>query len=201
LNLFLLRAVIGDDAFVFDESLIASHEDGSRPWDQLAHIWRSWFAIDNLSGVTAVLRSDRDKSKILIRSNETLRVADSQDRLRTLLNLGISLADNIEAGLTGLLLYNPLRDNQLEIGEISERLTAENIPLELEIAMERLGFAFLLPAKRGSSFVSTFHPTPGASSAVLEGGDFSSPLLSRTSIPPLTPLRFTFSPIISSVPS
>jgi hypothetical protein len=42
-NLVTLRASIDVEEFLFEESSIPSHEDGSRPWDQLTHLWRSWF--------------------------------------------------------------------------------------------------------------------------------------------------------------
>jgi len=40
--------------------------------------------------------------------------------------------------LAGLLLHDPAKDNQLELDDIAQRLSAENIELELELTMERL---------------------------------------------------------------
>ncbi|HJQ23275.1 MAG TPA: ATP-binding protein [Blastocatellia bacterium] len=138
INLILLRAIVTKDSFIFDESEIASHEDGSRPWDQLTHIWRSWFSIDNLNGITAILRADRNESQITIQSKETLRVSESRNRLETFLNINISLADNVSSGLVGLLLYDPAKENHLELEDISHRLSAENIDLEFQMMMNRL---------------------------------------------------------------
>jgi hypothetical protein len=138
INLILLRAIVSKDPFVFDENSIASHEDGARAWDQLIYIWRSWFAIDNLNGITAVIRADRNQSQISVSSKDTLRVSESQNRLETFLNISISLGDNLSSGLTGLLLYEPTRDNQLNLSDIASRLSSESIDLGLTVMIKRL---------------------------------------------------------------
>ena len=138
INLILLRVIVGDEPFVFDESQIATHEDGARPWDRLTHIWRSWFALDNLNGVTAVMLAVRKDSQVTVRAKEKFQVAESQNRLETCLSVAVSLGDNISSGLTGLLLFDPSKDNQLELGDIGERLASEKIDLEFQIAMKRL---------------------------------------------------------------
>lgn len=136
-NLILLRAIVSTEPFIFDESLIGSHEDGTRPWDQLTHIWRSWFSIDNLNGITAVLQASRDKSSVTLQSKQTFRVSESSNRLQTFLNINIALSDNISGGLAGLLLYEPSAP-RIQLPEISNRLTAENIDLRERIALEQL---------------------------------------------------------------
>lgn len=83
INLILLRIIVGDEPFVFDETQIGTHEDGARPWDRLTHIWRSWFALDNLNGVTAVMLADRNESQISVRAKERFQVAESHNRLDT----------------------------------------------------------------------------------------------------------------------
>lgn len=138
LNLVLLRAIVGDEPFVFDEGRIGLHEDGARPWDRLAHIWRSWFALDNLNGVTAVLDAKRHESMIHVKAKERFQLADSQSRLETYLNVSISLADDIGTGLTGLLCHETLGDAQVGLSDIGARLRAERIDLDFPIASTRL---------------------------------------------------------------
>jgi hypothetical protein len=138
INLILLRVIVSDEPFVFDEDQIGRYEDGARPWDRLAHLWRSWFALDNLNGVTAVLRADRRDSQIIVGVKDKFQIAESQDRLETYLNVGIALGDNISSGLTGLLIFDPSKDNQLKLEEIAARLGAEKIDLEFQIAMKGL---------------------------------------------------------------
>jgi len=134
----LLRVIVDDEAFEFNENLIGTHEDGARPWDRLAHVWRSWFALDHLNGITAILESKRHESKIRLGTKERFQIAESQSRLETYMNVAVSLADDIGAGLTGLLCYETLRDNQLDLSEIDGRLKAEKIDLDLLVASKRL---------------------------------------------------------------
>jgi hypothetical protein len=138
LNLVLLRIVVSAEPFVFEEGQIGTHEDGARPWDRLTHLWRSWFSLDNLNGVTAVMLAERKESQITVRAKEKFQVAESQDRLETCLNVGVSLADNISSGFAGLLLFDPSDDNRLGIEDIARRLESEKIDVEFQIAMKRL---------------------------------------------------------------
>jgi len=138
INLILLRAIMSKEPFSFEETSFASHEDGARAWDQLTYVWRSWFSVDNLNGVTAIIRADRNQSQISVRSKKILRVSESQNRLETFLNISVSLGDNLLSGLTGLLLYRPLHDNHLKLDDLNSRLTAEGIDLSLTIMTKRL---------------------------------------------------------------
>lgn len=138
INLIIFRVILCNQPFVFDESQITTHEDGTRPWDRLAHVWRSWFSLDNLNGVTAVMFADREDSKITVRARTKFQVTDSQNRLETCLNVAHSLADNVSSGLTGLLLFEPEKDNHLEIEDIAKRLETEKIDLDFQVAMRRL---------------------------------------------------------------
>jgi hypothetical protein len=138
INLILLRSIVGNEPFVFDESLIASHEDGARPWDQLTHLWRSWFALDNLNGVTAILHSARSGTGVSVSSKDSFRVSESRNRLETFLNVSNSLGDSLSSGLAGFLLYEPSRDDPKQIDEIEHRLSDEGISLALPVAIKRL---------------------------------------------------------------
>jgi hypothetical protein len=138
INLILLRVIVSDEPFVFDETQIGTYEDGARPWDRLTHIWRSWFAVDNLNAVTAIMVADREESQITVRTKEAFRVAESQSRLEIYLNIGIALGDNISSGLTGLLLFDPYKQNLLKLEDIVARLGSEKIDLDFQIAMKRL---------------------------------------------------------------
>jgi hypothetical protein len=138
INLILLRVIVAGGPFVFDESQIGTHEDGARPWDRLTHIWRSWFALDNLNGVTAVMLANRRGSEITVRAKEKFQVAESQNRLETCLNVAVSLGDNIASGLAGLLLFDPSKQHQTELRNIVGRLESEKIDLEFQIVVKRL---------------------------------------------------------------
>ena len=138
INLILLRVLVCNEPFIFDENQITTHEDGARPWDRLSHIWRSWFSLDNLNGVTAILLADRKESQITVSAKKIFQVAESQNRLKTCLNVALSLGDNITSGLIGLLLFEPSKDNQLDIDDIAKRLSSEKIDIELQVITKRL---------------------------------------------------------------
>lgn len=138
INLILLRVIVSDEPFLFDENQIGTHEDGTRPWDRLTHIWRSWFALDNLKDLTAVMVAERNESLISIRTKERFQVRESQNRLETFSNVGISLADNISSGLAGLLLFDPFRPEQTDIDDLEARLGSEKINLDFQIITKRL---------------------------------------------------------------
>lgn len=138
INLFLLRIIVANEPFIFDENMIGTHEDGARPWDRLTHIWRSWFALDNLNGITAIMLAKRQNSQVRVQAKKKFKVAESQDRLETFLNVAISLGDNISSGLTGLLLFDPHHYNSLELTDIGQRLESEKIDVQFIIELKRL---------------------------------------------------------------
>lgn len=138
INLMLLRIIVGDEPFVFDENQIGTHEDGARPWDRLTHIWRSWFSLDILNGITAIMTAQRNETRINITAKQRFQVAESQSRLATFANVAIALGDNISSGLTCLLSFDPSKENPLQLDEISHCLSAEKIDLEFQIVMKRL---------------------------------------------------------------
>ena len=138
INLILLRVITGDPEFVFDEGIVGTYEDGARPWDRMMHVWRSWFSLENLKDLTAVMTANRNGSQIRIRAKERFQVAESQSRLDIYLNVALSVGDDISAGLAGLLLFDPSTDNQLTLPSIGARLEAEDIDLSLQIATKNL---------------------------------------------------------------
>ena len=138
INLILLRVIVSEEPFVFDENQIGTHEDGTRPWDRLTHIWRSWFALDNLKDLTAVMLAERNECLISVRTKERFQVTEGQNRLETYLNVGISLADNISSGLAGLLLFDPFRPDQIDIDDVTRRLGSEKMKLDFQIITKQL---------------------------------------------------------------
>jgi hypothetical protein len=138
MNLILLRILVSESHFVFDETKIETHEDGARPWDRLTYLWRSWFSLDNLNGITVVMTANRDGNQIAVRAKERFQVAESQNRLQTCLNVGLSLGDNVSSGLTGLILFDPFRSNELSIDDIGERLASEKFDLQFQVSLKRL---------------------------------------------------------------
>jgi hypothetical protein len=138
INLILLRLVAGKRPFVFDESEVARHEDGTRPWDRLMHIWRSWFAIGNLNGLTAVMLAERDDSKITVTAKSKFQAVESKSRLHEFHNVMLSLGDNASAGITGFYLYDPTDGSKSDLNNIEQRLAAEGFDLGPPLVVARL---------------------------------------------------------------
>src|SRR5262249_34490851 len=93
---------------------------------------------DNLNGITVVITADRTGNDITIRAKDRFQVAESENRLQTCLNVGLSLGDNISSGLTGLILFDPSGHNELDIDEIGKRLASEKLDLQFQVSLKRL---------------------------------------------------------------
>jgi len=150
LNLILLRTILSPEGYTFDEENISPHEDGTRVWDQLTYLWRSWFSLDNLNGLTAILAARREENKIFIKAKESFSLPSFSDRLDSLLAVSITLADNIVAGVAGLIRHSSLTErNALPLSEVQNRLESENIDLSLKIFLEKLKCEFRRPSWQG----------------------------------------------------
>ncbi len=138
INLILLRLIAGKRPLVFDESEIASHEDGTRPWDRLIHIWRSWFALTNLNGLTAVMLAERTNSKITVAAKSKFQADESKTKLHEFHNVAVSLGDNASAGIAGLYLFDPTTSSEKDLDSIGQRLDSEGFDPGVPITVARL---------------------------------------------------------------
>lgn len=137
-NLILLRVIVCNEPFVMDESVIKSYEDGARPWDRLVHIWRSWFSLEALSGLTAVIESDRKANVVEVRAKSTFQVAEARGRLEILLNVSMAVADDLTAAVSGLAHSEVASSQALGTRELAQRLTAERIESAFQLAIRDL---------------------------------------------------------------
>lgn len=138
INLIILRVVSDSKPFIFDEKQIGIYEDGARPWDRLIHLWRSWFSLDNLNGITAIIRTKRNGDSIEISANERFQITESRNRINTLLNVGISIGDNITSGLAAAVLWEKTKSSFQELEDFADRLASEKIDIEYQIEIRRL---------------------------------------------------------------
>jgi hypothetical protein len=144
LNLIILRTILDKNEFVFDESYYTSSEDigdldtsGTRAWDKLTYIWRSWFSLDNLNGLTAILSAKRDNTKVILNGYKSFQIRPSVGRLETVLNVAMTLADDITGGLSGI--FAPDSENYWQhLRETEKRLEREGIDLKFEFIVRRL---------------------------------------------------------------
>jgi len=138
INLITLRTILSPDGYRFAEGGIDTHEDGSRPWDQLTYVWRSWFSLDNLNGLTAILSAERNGNEVTITPRDAFRISTSSSRLETVFNVSSALADNTTSGLAGLLDYNASRPDSKRLDAIQKSVETEGIDLRLQLALKRL---------------------------------------------------------------
>ncbi|TLU84275.1 MAG: ATP-binding protein, partial [Chlorobium sp.] len=138
INLVLLRLVSCKVPFVFDECEIASHEDGTRPWDRLMHIWRSWFSLGNLNGLTAVMVAVRNDSKIKVSPKAKFQAEESMGKLHEFYNVALSLGDNISAGIAGLYLFDPVNGSIDDLTQLEQRLDSEKLDLVIPVSITKL---------------------------------------------------------------
>jgi hypothetical protein len=136
INLVIIRVIMGEGSFEFSENLFLTHEDGTRPWDQLTHLWRSWFSIDSINGVTAAFKASRGATSVKIAGLPKISVAESRSRLETMFNINLTLGDNAAAGLFGLALSDEVR--RIKLDEIDRILKIENIDLSFQIGQKKL---------------------------------------------------------------
>jgi hypothetical protein len=138
INLILLRLISATGPYVFDESQIESHEDGTRPWDRLLHIWRSWFALGNLNGLTAVMVAERSESRVTITAKSKFQAEESKTKLHEVFHVARAVGDNVSAGMTGFCLFDPNRDSGADFDDLQQRLKSENIELGLSAKITSL---------------------------------------------------------------
>ena len=135
LNLVLLRAVVDEVPFSFDNERIAQHEGGAGGWDQLTHLWRSWLAIDNLAGLGAVMVSTRRDGVVEVRARQTFGALQTAGRLDTAWATAHALGDRFMLATLGPHVYDAGRWPVPSLNELRELSEAEHLDLGLALRM------------------------------------------------------------------
>jgi len=138
INLILLRLVSGKEPFMFDESEIASHEDGARPWDRLMNIWRSWFSLGNLNGLTAIMVADRSEKRIKVAAKDKFQAQETTGKLQEFYNVALSLGDDVSASIAGFYLFDPMAESAKELAKLEKMAQAEGLDLGFPAVLARL---------------------------------------------------------------
>jgi len=138
INLLLLRIVSGKAPFVFDECLITSYEDGTRPWDRLMHVWRSWFSLGNLNGLTVVMLAERNESKIKVSAKSKFQAVETKGRLHEFYNVALSLGDDVSASIAGLFLFDPDNESGEALDILEHRMNSEGLDLGIPVLLTKL---------------------------------------------------------------
>ena len=66
LNLVMLRTVLAEDGYRLREQDLAGEHVECRAWDRLVQLWRSWFPLENLTGVAAILDAGRTHDGVVL---------------------------------------------------------------------------------------------------------------------------------------
>ncbi len=159
LNLMILRTIVDKNKFVFNEIEYGSENDepdsedrGTRPWDKLTQIWRSWFRIENLSGLSAIMTATRDGEKVILKGRDEFRARPSGNQLNTVINVAAALGDNITMGLAGLHTRESSVKGSLSLDELDALLKQENIDLSFEFLIRHLRTSLLRPFLSQANF-------------------------------------------------
>ncbi|MCG6553630.1 MAG: NACHT domain-containing protein, partial [Candidatus Magnetominusculus sp. LBB02] len=140
LNLIILRAVLGTDSYIFCEDKFDKNkndclckEEGKKAWNRLTYLWRSWFPLDILKELTAIFTAEREDSKVIISPKKKFAATPNQDKMETILEVGMTLADNITTSMSGLLLYNTNKKPIIGLDKIERYLSSEHMNNRLQL--------------------------------------------------------------------
>jgi hypothetical protein len=169
LNLILLRTMFDPNGYTFVEADEIVEEgttqpmlrerfpslDGTRAWDRLTYLWRSWFSLETLNGLATIFRAEREGEKIRL-SMKDITLGNS--RLEQIRDVSQALADNVTGGLLGLLLHDSYEDSEAELDQIREKLKAEEIDsdLSMELYTKQLRYLKREKAISAEKFLSLF---------------------------------------------
>lgn len=106
LNLILLRCYLAQepDPYVLDEASLGGQPAGTRAWDRLTSLWRSWFSAESLSALASLATATRGGSRISIEPQRSPLLVPDESSLHAAYNAGVALADDLTAGTAGLHL-------------------------------------------------------------------------------------------------
>ena len=105
MNLVILAALISETGFVFKETDYGSdysQDSETRPWDKLTYLWKTWFSSDNLTGLSAVIKAERNDSNITIKCYERFEFDKDMNKIEVQLSIAAALSDDLLMGLSGL---------------------------------------------------------------------------------------------------
>jgi hypothetical protein len=135
MNLVLLRVVADASSYHFDEASFSPHEGGTRAWDQLTNLWRSWLSLDNLAGLAAVLSTARNGHDVALSAEARFSGVAVGGRLNVIWSAMQALGDDAATALTGLHLHDAGRYGLVDLTRVHSVLRDEGIDLDLEVSL------------------------------------------------------------------
>jgi len=138
LNLVLLRLALTRDDVVVDEESLVAPLAGSRPWDRLISLWRSWFSLESLTGLRSALQARRGPETIVL-SLPRRALAKGAGLLEDTYNVADSLADDLVYGLAAPHVLDVSGVNRGHLPSDEARLSACGTDLSSLFAVRMVG--------------------------------------------------------------
>ncbi|MHB9131019.1 MAG: NACHT domain-containing protein [Armatimonadota bacterium] len=154
-NLILLRTTLTEGTFIFDEGdYTVGERDGAspttRPWDRLTCLWRAWFTPEALKGLPGIFTVQREGTRVILGQCDPFFMPGS-DRLTLIKHIAETLADNVTAGMAGMLTHDFGHNTWEALHEVEHRLRDEKIDLDFVHLVRYLRLHYLT----GSATVKT----------------------------------------------
>ncbi len=127
LNLILVITVLSKDTYLFNEEDFLSSPDGTRPWQRLTFLWRSWFSIENLNEITAILESQQLERQVSLIAKQEFSASLASSKLDRVVNSSRALSDTITTGLSDLLLHDSLSQSINGLTQSMANLEKEDV--------------------------------------------------------------------------
>jgi len=135
LNLVTVRTVLADGEYVFNEESCSLSTTGCRPWDRLVQLWRSWFPLESLSGLSSILASSRSRESVTIKPRKVFTTPPRDSWLDDIYNVASALADNTQTALAALQLQDSSTSRHINSNDVVQRARTEGIDLDLEFSI------------------------------------------------------------------
>ncbi|OHD17832.1 MAG: hypothetical protein A2Y34_07255 [Spirochaetes bacterium GWC1_27_15] len=145
INIIIIRTIIDKDGYIFNEKNFNIEDNDNniefnRPWDRLIYLWESWFSIETLNELSAILFAKRENDNVILQSNAEFNILPTENRFDMISNINNTLANNIIAGITDLAKYELNKDNIKDIENIHEKLKSEKIDIEIDLLINKCKF-------------------------------------------------------------
>lgn len=168
-NLILLQTVLNPSQYVWQEEYVQSSPDGANAWDRLIYLWRSWFSLDTLYQITAILNAKRENNTIKLTTKSDFATETGLSQLNKIRNLSYAIADDTLFSLSSFLLDG----NQViqYVDDLEDALRYSDLFLDMRIKFLTLQLNSYPEYMRSLSFTHEIDKTIDLS--VLRNGHYS----------------------------
>jgi hypothetical protein len=138
LNLVLLQAILCVDGFRMADPDGGTSEGETGSWEQLTYLWRSWFSLDALSGLSSIVNTRRDSAGIHVAARSVFHGSVADTRLDVVRDVAMSLGDQVMGGLASVVRTELGPADEDDIQDATTMLMAEGIRAEPLLALAAL---------------------------------------------------------------